>query len=271
MKRVGILIVCAALAAGLVWRGTPVAQAGGDLPHDNLSAQERTTDTKSPPLSEIECLKQSFQATGAQVQGYLIHNRSELYRHFASTRELQQIANRLRQELGIQEAKQVSRTSPDQNVLELAGTWSAATQVSVILASFRESDVSGSTLLILNVHSQEGRLDRLVRDANLVKRVVTNFKSTAQISACIEGFTNARMIGVQGDGLISQAFSAVNAHPIEGVKSDLLTSISGYSSEVPGYIMSNGKKLNLQVAVHYDAYHHRTNVLVGTPIITETY
>ncbi len=271
MKRVGIIIACAMLAAGLVWRGIPVAQAGGGLPQDKLSAKERTTDIKSPPLSEIKCVKQSFQATHAQVQGYLIHNRSELNRHFASVQELQQIADSLRQELAIQKAKAVCRTSPDQNVVQLAGAWPAATQVSIILASFRESEASGSTLLILNVRSQEGRLDRLERDANRVKQVVTNLKSTAQISACIEGFTDARMVGVQGDDLISQAFSAVHAHPIEGVKSDLLTSISGYSSEIPGYILSNGKKLNLQVAVHYDAYHHRTNVLVGTPIITETY
>jgi hypothetical protein len=275
MKRVGMLIACTLLAAGVVWRWTPVAQAARDLAPDKGLVQERTTDAradiKTPPHFEVKYVKRSFQATQAEVLGYFIHNRSELDRHFASTRELQQIADNLKQDFAIQKAKQVCRTTSNQNVLELAGTWRTATQILIILASFRESNGSGSTVLIVNLHSQEGQLDHLEHDANQVERIVTNLKFTPQISACIEGFTNARMVGVQADRLISQALSAVSAHPIEGVRSDLLTSISGYSSEIPGYIMSNGKQMNLQVAVHYDAYHHRTNVLVGTPIITETY
>ncbi|MCL6627219.1 MAG: YwmB family TATA-box binding protein, partial [Alicyclobacillus shizuokensis] len=110
--------------------------------------------------------------------------------------------------------------------------------------------------------------------AQLLARLRETAESTggkAQISACIEGSLSARLIGAQQRQVIQQAYEAVHAARVEGVQSDLETSVSGYTPLAPTYILTDGRRMNLQVAVHYDAYHRRTDVLVGTPIILSTY
>lgn len=235
------------------------------------SSRSSTGAHDSTSSVEADYVERSFGAMHAQVAGYLIHNRSQLNEKFLSETDLQEIAREIKQELGLRNAKLLSNSGKYQNYLQLSGEWPDATDVTVTLSSFHDDTEPDSTILSIRVHSQAGQLQNFGHDVSRVKQAVTNLQSTPQISACIEGFTSARMVGVQTDNLISQAFSVVHADVIEGVKSDLLSSISGYSSEAPGYILTNGRKMNLQVAVHYDAYHHRTNVLVGTPIITETY
>jgi hypothetical protein len=191
--------------------------------------------------------------------------------NFMSERELHQVADKVKQDLHLQGAKWMTHTDTSENFAEVDGSWSDNTEVSITLSSMRDSNTQSTTILIVRAHHSGRDFVRLASEVAMIRKAVTGSGCTPQISTCIEGFTNARMMGVQADGLVTRAFSAVGAHRVEGVKSDLLTSISGYSSKAPGYIQTNGQKMNLQVAVHYDAYHHRTNVLVGTPIITETY
>ncbi|MBX5437739.1 MAG: YwmB family TATA-box binding protein [Alicyclobacillaceae bacterium] len=92
-----------------------------------------------------------------------------------------------------------------------------------------------------------------------------------QLSACVEGSLSARLVGARQPYMIRRAFEAVHASRVEGVQSGVETSVSGYTPLAPMYILSNGRRMNLQVAVHFDRYHQRTDVLVGTPIILATY
>lgn len=75
----------------------------------------------------------------------------------------------------------------------------------------------------------------------------------------------------ESNALVREVFSTVKAKEIEGVRSDLVTSVSGYSPLSKDYIVTNGNKMNLQVAVHDDAHHGKTRVLVGSPIVTIEY
>jgi hypothetical protein len=63
----------------------------------------------------------------------------------------------------------------------------------------------------------------------------------------------------------------VHAVRVEGLTSNNVTSISGYSHGQDIAILAAGHPINLQVAAYYNAYRHHTDVLVGTPVITIPY
>jgi hypothetical protein len=270
MKKLGWVAIGVVLA-GVLSAYAPAGTHKSSPLTGNSSTLDEPTDKNSTPFTEVNYLETSFTATNANVDGYLIHNWSQLNDNFMSERELRQAADKLKQDLHIQGAKWMTHADASENFEEVYGSWSDNTDISVTLSSMRYSSTQSTTVLVVHAHHAGKGFVRLASEVAMVRKAVTNSGCAPQISTCIEGFTNARMMGVQVDGLVTRAFSAVGAHRVEGVKSDLVTSISGYSSKAPGYIQTNGQKMNLQVAVHYDAYHHRTNVLVGTPIITETY
>ncbi len=48
-------------------------------------------------------------------------------------------------------------------------------------------------------------------------------------------------------------------------------SMAGYTKKIPTYIMSNQKKININLAVRYNAYENKTYLYLATPVITVEY
>jgi len=130
---------------------------------------------------------------------------------------------------------------------------------------------SGSSLMTVRVDGQASSLAGFAPVLQKLETAIASLHVLPQISACIEGSTNGTILGDSVTRVVSQAFDAVGAHEVEGLKTNLVTSMSGYSPEESNVILTNGHPMNLQVALHFDTVTHRTNVLVGTPIITVTY
>jgi len=244
------------LVAALVWA----------IPHGAAGAV-----ANSPYVSEANYIESAFRATGATGSSYLIHNWTEVNHDFVAQTQLQDWSRILTKELGIQNAKILSHSDSYEHFLEVYGGWPGQATVSVTLSSLKFPNSPSLTIAVVRAERTDGDIRRLSAELNQVGQAVTKMQWSPQISACIEGFTGARMSAAQADEAVRAAFQAVGASRVEGVTANGLTSISGYSPQVPGYILTNGRKMNLQVAVHYDEYHRRTNVLVGTPIITKTY
>lgn len=133
------------------------------------------------------------------------------------------------------------------------------------------STASGSSLMTVRVDGQASSLAGFAPVLQKLETAIASLHVLPQISACIEGSTNGTILGDSVTRVVSQAFDAVGAHEVEGLKTNLVTSMSGYSPEESNVILTNGHPMNLQVALHFDTVTYRTNVLVGTPIITVTY
>jgi hypothetical protein len=280
MKKVSwvVILTCAVLI--MAWQRPSAVQAASaqHVTHATAStgkdpAVTRTANRsqRQPSMDDAQFVETSFRATNATPTGYLIHNWSQVNQQFVSIRELAKFADKFQQELRIQNAKILSQTDKGEVFYELYGTWPNHSTVSVTLSSFKFPNAPSSTILVVRTESTSTDLSTFPAAYHTVSQAVRGLQLTPQISTCIQGFASARMSDGQKEHLISEAFGAVGAHRIEGLQSDLVTSISGYSPKSSNEIESNGQKMNLQVATHYDDYHHRTNILVGTPIITETY
>lgn len=220
-------------------------------------------------------LERSFSATHAKVAGYEIENYSSLGPQSTSLADLARYAARFVQEFPLQKTKIYKYEATNELYYEVTGYGPDHTHVTATLSSFHYPNSTPSTantgVFTVRVDGETTDLRHFEPVLKQVDTAVTALKVLPQISACIEGTTGAKIIGDSANKVVTAAFHAVSAKRVEGMVTNLETSISGYSPEASTVILTNGHKMNLQVAVHYDAVNQRTNILVGTPIITVTY
>ncbi|MCL6517962.1 YwmB family TATA-box binding protein [Alicyclobacillus sp.] len=248
--------------------------------------------------NSADLVVQSFRATGAAALGYEVHSWSQQNGRFLSESQLEAILDRLQQDFHLQNAKKVQRSAKNDTFCAIYGQRADGASVMLTASSYHPSQGEDTTVLVVrvdrafqpetgaNAHSATARASAAPAQATGVPEpVAAGFRAdfaavqqnvagagfTPQISGCIEGSVNARMSGGQKERLISEALGAVQARRVEGITSDGVVSISADSPLAPGGILTHGHRMNLQVAIHDDTYHQRTDVLIGTPIITVSY
>jgi len=218
-----------------------------------------------------EFLSKAFAVTKADVEGYTVHNWSVVDKQYKSIDELKKLGTMMNRTLGIQEAKESMEQQGDQNSYALRGTWKNGSKVQLVLNSMKFQDHTPQTVLVLRVENETRDLSDYSQSIKLVRETALQAKAIPQISTCIKGLLADKMENGASNALIKQVFQKVKAKEVEGVRTDLVTSVSGYSPLSKDYIVTNGQQMNLQVAVHYDSYQGKTRVLVGSPIVTIEY
>ncbi|MBX6352126.1 MAG: YwmB family TATA-box binding protein [Thermoflavifilum sp.] len=249
-----------ALAAVLAWGLQQAAQAAPGTPAP--AATERT-----------RFLERAWQASGGTLTGYELHLWQPLSSGAAPEAAMATVINTVRQEFQLSDAKISQATAGSERVMELTGRWSDGTQVTAVVSTWDGSAQTPGTVLVIRAEHAGNSTDGLAAHLGSLYQVSRDLSGAdaSEISACLQGFLDARIVGVAADHVISSVFQAVGATRVEGVSTATETSVSGYSSNEPEYIMTHGRRMNIQVAVHPDTYHHRTNLLIGTPIITSAY
>lgn len=252
MKKIGLLGIIACL----------VIVGFGFMSYKQTLAE--TSDTG-------EFLMKAFATTDATVEGYTINNWSVLDKEFRTADQLKGMAEQLNHTLSIEHATGTPDTQGDQVSYTLRGTFQDGANVQLVLKTMKFQEHAPQTVLSISLDHETQDLSKYPQEINLVRQTAAAAKSVPQISTCIKGLLADKMKNGDSNALVNNVFRKVNAKEIEGVRSDLVTSVSGYSPQTKDYIFTNGSKMNIQVAVHYDAYQGKTRVLVGSPIVTIEY
>ncbi|MGB8956982.1 MAG: YwmB family TATA-box binding protein [Tumebacillaceae bacterium] len=216
-------------------------------------------------------LRDAFNATDGAVEGYSIHNWSVIDKEYRNIDQLKAMAQQLNRTFGIENAKESSGGEGDQNSVTLHGTWKNGADAQLVLKSMRMTDNAPQTALVLRIERETEDLQDYGQAIEKVRETALSLHAIPQISTCVKGFLPDRMEDGDSNSLVKRVFQKVKAKEIEGVRSGLVTSVSGFSPLSKDYIVTNGNKMNLQVAVHYDAYQGKTRILVGSPIVTIEY
>jgi hypothetical protein len=269
-----------------------------------------TTEASAATQNPIDMLNQSFTAIGAKQTGYILHNYSTINHRFTEVKNLSNLGRDFVQELDVQNAKVTQISRADDVFYNIDGFWPNQTEVEVTVSSFRDgpndgktsesagnagnptgsgaksamestsasaagsttASPTGITTLAVSVMGNGSNNEEIKQQYQMVENVVKKVGITPEMNACLEGYLDDRIVGVQAKAIALKGFAAIHAAPVEGLYTGLETSVSGYTNEFDtNYITTDGKRMNVQLAVHADDYNHRTNVLVGTPIITTTY
>lgn len=228
----------------------------------------KPTVAKELPIGDL--LLRAFDTSTAEAEGYYVHNWSVVNNTYMSMKELQQMAERLNSTLQIPDAQVNKIDDEHQHIYQLYGRWDPRTTVSLVLATM-DLEKQPQTVLVIKVERESNRVQDITRSIEKVKETTKSIGVAPQISTCIKGFYSDRIESTERNQLIQRIFASVNAGEIEGIRSELITSVSGYSPLSKEYIKTNEKRMNLQVAMHYDAYQKKTRILVGSPIVTIEY
>lgn len=257
MKKWMVFTLVGGAVLGLALHHTAAANAA---PNPAVTAQKTA-----------QLLEKSFGATHAKVAGYEIDNWSQLTTAHQTMSDLARQASKFMQEFPVQQAKTYKYAVTNELYYEVTGIGPHHTHVTATLSSFHYPNNTNTAVFTVRVDGQTTNLTHFEPVLQQLDAALTSLNLLPQISACVEGTTGAKIIGDSANQVVNEAFHAVGAKRVEGMQTNLETSISGYSPESSTVILTNGHKMNLQVAVHYDAVNQRTNILVGTPIITVTY
>lgn len=71
--------------------------------------------------------------------------------------------------------------------------------------------------------------------------------------------------------LASEAFAKEKAESVQNLSSEGIYSAYGYSPELPEYVVSEGKRINLNLVASYDEEKNRTKVILASPLYNEDY
>ena len=94
---------------------------------------------------------------------------------------------------------------------------------------------------------------------------------TPKISSVVIGVYNGKLTENEMRSKIADAMSSVKAKEVEGLQNDQVKSISAFSGNINDFVLSNNKKVNMQIAMRYSSYDDKTYIWIGSPLIHVEY
>jgi hypothetical protein len=92
-----------------------------------------------------------------------------------------------------------------------------------------------------------------------------------KISSCVIGVYNGKLTENEMRSKIADAMTTVKAKEVEGLKNEEINSISAFSGNINNFVLSNNKKINMQIAMRYSSYDDKTYIWIGSPLIHVEY
>lgn len=221
-------------------------------------------------LTEEEALITSFKSTGADVMESTISCWAKLNGEFLTIKQIE-----------AESAKVLSGINPDRttvvkniesgdrlNKLVLYGL-KGNKSYNIAIESVKQ-ETGGETYIIIDV-SIDGSYKELGTERQNIANVLQMDEGLINFSSCIIGTYKGKLTDYEKDKRTKIALQSINAEKVEGVENEELKSISAFSSNVDGYIMSDQARVNVQLAMRYSSYDDKTYIWIGTPLIPMEY
>ncbi|MCL6631817.1 MAG: YwmB family TATA-box binding protein [Alicyclobacillus herbarius] len=283
------------LVASSSQAGAQSGMKAGDARTKRADTQARQGEAQAQRAADY--LVRAYAASKARPTSLEVHTWSLVNQQFTNLPQLLTLADRVRQEMAqsgtkLTHTKMLKKAVDGEAYVAVEGETAAGGKISIILSSLDAGPASSQTLLVIQTDETvtnlatkptpevASGLQKLRNRLAIVwaaewagARAVqaSTVQAAPQISACISGHRDGRMLNGQEDAVVSRVLGSVSARRVEGIQTGSLLSISAYSPLSSIRLTSDGHKMNLQIGVHYDSYHHYTHVVIGTPIITVTY
>ncbi|MBC8016841.1 MAG: YwmB family TATA-box binding protein, partial [Sporomusaceae bacterium] len=101
--------------------------------------------------------------------------------------------------------------------------------------------------------------------------IIEKFGSSPQISTCLIGWLDGKLIDGEEHRLLERAFMVIDARIINKINTEQFVSYTGFTSEITNWLQVADEKINLNIAMRYSPYDNRTYITIGSPIITQEY
>lgn len=92
-----------------------------------------------------------------------------------------------------------------------------------------------------------------------------------RIEVTVRGSRPGRLDRFRRRKLVAEIIRSLGGRPVEGVSGRDLTSVAAYAPGLGPVVLAAGRPLNLQVAISYNGYARRTEIILGSPLIAISY
>jgi hypothetical protein len=128
----------------------------------------------------------------------------------------------------------------------------------------------GETYVIMDV-SIDNSTTELIAERQRLESYFAAKDVKPKISSCVIGVYEGKLTENEMRAKIADAMSSVKAKEVEGLASEGLNSISAFSGNINSFVLSNNKKVNMQIAMRYSSYDGKTYIWIGSPLIHVEY
>ena len=224
------------------------------------------------PVMLREPLASAMQATGAEISTVSVNGWGKLPVNSASEAELIKMIQQTMEKLGIAEYSVTTTTTRYQN-LARAESLIEGTHITVIAEQLNPVTKGKPTevYLVVNVEVQT-QDERTIKTLNTkISKIMTEFGATGQITTCLLGWLDGKLMKDERDKRLDDAFASINAVKISVSTNDQYISATGFSPLIDTKMQIGRNEVNMNMALRYSSYEHRTYVIIGSPVITTEY
>jgi hypothetical protein len=221
-------------------------------------------------LTEEEALITSFESTGAEVIESTISCWTKLDNKFITQKQIEAEMDRIVSHLKLDKTTIVKNIENDDrlNKLVLYGT-KGDKAYNVAIESVKQ-ETGGETYIVFDIFMDKDYKDLLTERQNVIDALRVD-EATMNFSSCIVGAYKGKLKDEDVEKKSKIALQSINAKRVEGIENDGMRSISAFSTNVGGYVMSDRSRVNVQLAIRYSSYDDKTYIWIGTPLIPMGY
>jgi hypothetical protein len=229
-----------------------------------VSADTKQVHGEEETMNELQLLITAMKKTGASPERVQLHYGSMQPTIYQSVKEVKEAAGQIAQRAGLvqesEQADEVSYHSTKQGVY-----------VELHAVALPQAKAGYASYLTVKMTAESRGLFSLKQQLSGVYKALNIDKILPHFNSCVEGiYSGTLKDDVQLDKL-HQLFGFLGATVVEQAEDPTVKSLSAYTSQIPTYIFTNGKEMNVQAGIHVDRFGDRTRLTIGTPIITMEY
>lgn len=164
--------------------------------------------------------------------------------------------------------KLTKESNEEQNKQTMCG--SIGSKFYNVVVESLHNEKGAETYVIIDV-SMDRSSKELLTERQKLEQYFEARNSKPNLSSCIIGVYDGRLSENDMRSKIATAMSSVKAKQVEGLHSDEINSISAFSGNINSFVLSNNKKINMQIAMRYSSYDDKTYIWIGSPLIHVEY
>lgn len=216
-------------------------------------------------------LQDAFFSTGAEFVNSEVYVWADIDEHNNSTENLLNLAEKFVVDLSVVENNDFSKQTTNSNFIdetEIKGCCADGKIVCITTRLSKNSEHrSNISINVINEMIQKDIID----SANLLEEKFRKYSLKPKVNTCIIGCFDGKLDNEEMDSISKIILNKAKAKKISVMSDNNLISISAYSPRIDNNIEIQGKKMNINLALRYNAYEDKTYIWLATPVITIEY
>lgn len=227
---------------------------------------------KANILPEL-ALSKAFSTSGAQIIKSEAYFWGKIGAPYDSIEKLSDISDEFAKNMGIVRNNNFSKQVTSNDIakkVEIKGITSDKKAVNINAQINNDESKEDARFISVSV-VEDMTSDGLQDIKNRTLSVFKKYNINPKINFCITGDFSGKLSNDELNSMGGKIFKEAGAKKVEGMRDGDFISVSAYSPEIDYSISSGGKKVNLNLAIRYNAYENKTYIWLATPVITIEY